>query len=791
LRPEEVTAISEGLVAKNPDAKGASVAEHVQNGSDPGYKSPYISTTANLEVAFKFANVFQEVVVIDWIAVQVLRKDKVVFDLTNSGNRYITKSSSFATRSEEMLILSRVPAQCLSMLGRTFETLFERWSRFGDDIPPLDDMVMLPYTVVGGPNDGLLRVSLSSERHIIVKRPRPNIYDDRLCGWEELKQQSRREFVGLCIYEICGIKVPRCKLVEAKVAWNFPDGIKKTCDASVLILEDVSFCETEASDALKVEVETSHNFALGFAVDCLLGNWHVFGGSDVKNIAIGGFRANIFRVMGFTTSEDEIKYAPIPFEREVHELVELRKLPPFSSLTTSTIGQQVELLLSKKDQIFELLELLQNHERDLIKERLNYLYSWLNWNRLSGQHYPPARDGHVTFNAKRSNEMFVFGGNTKKGACADVWVLDTEKAKWNEIRCEQPPAPRFSMAAACVGHNAFIIGGRNDENRLFGDILVFDMETKEWVTRAWKMQGVLPPALTRHACAVVGNRIVLFGGEREHEVKEHPVGSKGKRKHKKLRRSNQLFVGIVSIASMQIVWELQDSSEHCPLPVHRHAMCSNNKCVYVIGGFSDDHSHPFSQLFAFNVETRVWSLHMTNAASVIGSVVRAGNTACIWDEELIIVGGGGTSRSYGGIESAFGTQVQSHVSSMLFALNLKAYTWRNLTHEVAGPSPPPMSGHTCAVLGSPQRMWFFGGRPDEKEFFNHCFSLRVGPPEEMKLLRIQSNLAELEQSIRELHSKKSSNLLIEKCNSMMTLLKDVRKKHSNVSDDEDEETNTK
>jgi hypothetical protein len=62
LRPDEVDALAQvGLVAKNKDEKGASVAEHIRNGSTRGYKSQYISTTGSLECACKFAGMFQQI----------------------------------------------------------------------------------------------------------------------------------------------------------------------------------------------------------------------------------------------------------------------------------------------------------------------------------------------------------------------------------------------------------------------------------------------------------------------------------------------------------------------------------------------------------------------------------------------------------------------------------------------------------------------------------------------------------------------------------------------------------
>jgi len=56
-----------------------------------------------------------------------------------------------------------------------------------------------------------------------------------------------------------------------------------------------------------------------------------------------------------------------------------------------------------------------------------------------------------------------------------------------------------------------LIGGRGDNNKLFGDIFVFDLKNCAWVKP--KVSGDAPSATYYHAAVTVGNRcIYMLGG---------------------------------------------------------------------------------------------------------------------------------------------------------------------------------------------------------------------------------------------------------------------------------------
>lgn len=769
LRPDEVDALAQvGLVAKNKEEKGASVAEHIQNGSSPGYKSQYISLTASLDCACKFAGMFQEIAHVS-LPHKLLSDSKRVIDFSNSTNRNQELPPDgliFARRSEEILVLSKIEPDYVRRMVPTFSVL--PTSTCSQDL--FNSLRGRKSEVVGGPNDGLLRLG-----SLIVKRPKPNIRNDDLCSWEELRMQTVQEYVCFQIYKICKIRVPECQFLEVNVQWKDESGGKgKSVKCTALLLENFQLLDEsstkEERDSLKQRVMGSREFADGFIVDCFVGNWQVLD-AKLKNIDKDGvFRANLSRVLGFQTSEDKSKgYNVLPFGKEVLEIEELRKQAPFSVLSNSDIGEQIEALLAHSAEFKPLLVMLNPSLQKIFAQRLDFLRCWLNWTRITPKEMPCGRDGHVAFCSKHDQtKLFVFGGNSKKGALNDFWCL--EKSEWRKVTANDAPSPRFSCSAACVGKYAFIIGGTDMKN-LFDNVAVFNMEREEWEAD-WEQAGWPNIGICRHACAVVGNQIFLFGGE----AREKNANNS------KLKRVGRFFVGKVIGEKKLVEWE-EIHNNGGPAPVHRHAMCASKDSVFLIGGLSNDHSHAFSKLHIYDISTKKWKIEWTDGASVIGNKIRAGHSVFLWDHELVVFGGGSLSKRRGGEaqQEAFGPNVVSTLSCKIFALNLENFSWRELTDELAGSPPQARSSHTCWLLNTPKRVLIFGGRGDQDEFFSDIFSLRLGPSEETRLERIKEKLAAVKEEVSELRHEGDSQVLLERIQGMENELAIIYKKHaSNV-----------
>jgi hypothetical protein len=58
------------------------------------------------------------------------------------------------------------------------------------------------------------------------------------------------------------------------------------------------------------------------------------------------------------------------------------------------------------------------------------------------------------------NRMFVFGGHSTQGSHNDVAILDTQLMSWfSPTMSGTPPEPRQDHAAAIVGYKMLVFGG--------------------------------------------------------------------------------------------------------------------------------------------------------------------------------------------------------------------------------------------------------------------------------------------------------------------------------------------
>ena len=128
--------IKDGLVAKNPNDRQLSVAEHVANGSGGG-QSRYISTCSSLYAAqhflslkirkhCRYKNGRKDIVEID---VATLPADVTIIDLRDQADRNThelhnemeinQKFHRFASSHSEVLLVGRVPPECLTLIPFT------------------------------------------------------------------------------------------------------------------------------------------------------------------------------------------------------------------------------------------------------------------------------------------------------------------------------------------------------------------------------------------------------------------------------------------------------------------------------------------------------------------------------------------------------------------------------------------------------------------------------------------------------------------------------------------------
>ena len=119
-----------------------------------------------------------------------------------------------------------------------------------------------------------------------------------------------------------------------------------------------------------------------------------------------------------------------------------------------------------------------------------------------------------------SSDFVVFGGlDTGDTMCNDVAVLGLDSMRWRKpVIKGRPPPPRKTHSAFAQGDRLFIYGGSTMEQGEFLDDLYCLVVGKERCTwSSLSFSGPTPNRQFRAEMAVVGDRLFLVGGMREHQ----------------------------------------------------------------------------------------------------------------------------------------------------------------------------------------------------------------------------------------------------------------------------------
>ncbi|XP_066338807.1 uncharacterized protein [Miscanthus floridulus] len=191
-------------------------------------------------------------------------------------------------------------------------------------------------------------------------------------------------------------------------------------------------------------------------------------------------------------------------------------------------------------------------------------------------------------------------------------------------------------------------------------------------------EGDKPVPRFDHAAAMVGSKMVVFGGD-----------------------SGQCLLDDTKILSLdKLTWDsvapkVRPSSNGRSLklrPCKGHCLVPWGKNVILVGGKSDQPSDKIS-VWTFNTESELWS-HMEAKGDI--PVSRSGHTVIRAGPVLILFGG----------EDAKGKKLHD-----LHMFDLKSLTWLPLNYKGAGPSP--RSNHVAALYDD-RILLIFGGQSKSK-----------------------------------------------------------------------------
>lgn len=301
-----------------------------------------------------------------------------------------------------------------------------------------------------------------------------------------------------------------------------------------------------------------------------------------------------------------------------------------------------------------------------------------------------------------------FGGIGRHARRNDLLLLDRESGKTQLVNAQGAPCPRMGHTSNILGDSMYVIGGRADPLSVLNDVWVFTMGTKEW--SLLQCSGSQFSPRHRHAAAVMGSKIYIFGGVDNNSI------------------VSSLFV----LDTHNLQWAEIPIRGEWPSPRHSHTMLAYGDHLYMFGGC--DGEKALGNLYAFNVQTCKWKkLNMDGRKPT----ARFSHSMFIYKSYLGIIGGCPVSQHH----------------QELSLLDLHSFLWKHFMVESTGTDLFVRS--TASVLGD--ELVMIGGGAS-----CYAFGTKFSEPTKINLLPLMS-LAQTREKHIHCHEKGSTHKNSESC----------------------------
>lgn len=178
---------------------------------------------------------------------------------------------------------------------------------------------------------------------------------------------------------------------------------------------------------------------------------------------------------------------------------------------------------------------------------------------------------------------------------------------------------RHRHAAAVVGSNIYVFGGLSDEV-IYSCMVVLDTKSMQW--KEIKKRGDWPGPCHSHSMVAHGSQLFLFGGHNG----QKPLGD------------------LYSLDTELLIWKKEIISGKPPFARFSHSMFVYNNYIGILGGC------PFRQqehqkLVLLDFNRKKWVYEKIESVGKKNMWVRS--SAVVIDEELVLVGGGAACYAFG------------------------------------------------------------------------------------------------------------------------------------------------
>lgn len=320
---------------------------------------------------------------------------------------------------------------------------------------------------------------------------------------------------------------------------------------------------------------------------------------------------------------------------------------------------------------------------------------------------PCARGGHAATLVgpvdpqKASARIVIFGGHYDAGSGAgfvylnDTHILDIDENQWSSPRARgTAPEPRYGHSAALVGSRVVYFGGKG-KNTCFRDLHALDTSSLTWFQGP--SSGGAPSARHGHTTTLHGTRLYAFGGS----------------------CAGKYFGDLHCLDLASMAWSSPTTTGPKPSPRYGHAAVLIGESLLIHGGFSIDSADIATKdtsgdllkncyandIRVLDLGRMLWSRLRTHGTPPIG---RFGHTLSLSDDDAVMFGGwGGTENDTPpGVAFALKDKVKSQPEddsgadqSVNFCMTLRTSDMQWVRNMYSGVPPARRYGHTATAIG--------------------------------------------------------------------------------------------
>ncbi|KAL0542912.1 hypothetical protein IC582_017993 [Cucumis melo] len=269
------------------------------------------------------------------------------------------------------------------------------------------------------------------------------------------------------------------------------------------------------------------------------------------------------------------------------------------------------------------------------------------------------------------NKVIAFGGFGGMGRHArrnDLLQFDMLSYTLQTINVEDRPSPRLGHTSSLVGDRLYVVGGRTDPTCILKDVWLFNITQEKWTLLECTGSPFSPRH--RHAAAVLGSKIYVFGGlendrisssfifldSDSHHWKEIQAGGEqpcGRHSHSMVSYGSHIYMfggydgektlgDLYSFDTNACYWKKENIAGITPNARFSHAMFVYKNYIGIIGGCPV--TQTYQELVLLDLQLRCWRHVSLNC---IGRELFVRSTVSVVGDDLILVGGGASCYAFG------------------------------------------------------------------------------------------------------------------------------------------------